>query len=116
MLIYWASANRDEGEFACPADFDLDRASNRHLAFGAGPHRCAGSNLARLNLRVALEELVRRLDDLAPAGRGRAHPVPLGAQPGAADRADHVHPRPRVARRSGLTARRSTWARTWTAS
>ena len=64
VMIYWASANRDEGEFACPADFDLERASNRHLAFGAGPHRCAGSNLARLNLRVALEEVVRRLDDV----------------------------------------------------
>jgi cytochrome P450 len=64
VLIYWASANRDEAEFTCPAEFDLDRPSNRHLAFGAGPHRCAGSNLARLNLRIALEELVRRLDDV----------------------------------------------------
>jgi cytochrome P450 len=64
VLIYWASANRDETEFACPADFDLDRPSNRHLAFGVGPHRCAGSNLARLNLRIALEELVQRLDDI----------------------------------------------------
>ena len=44
------------------AHFDLGRPSNRHLAFGAGPHRCAGSNLARLNVRVALEELVGRLD------------------------------------------------------
>jgi cytochrome P450 len=64
VLIYWASANRDEGEFACPADFDPDRASNRHLTFGAGPHRCAGSNLARMNIRIALEEVVTRLDDL----------------------------------------------------
>jgi cytochrome P450 len=64
VLIYWASANRDEAEFACPAAFDVDRASNRHLAFGAGPHRCAGSNLARLNLRVAVEEVVRRLHDI----------------------------------------------------
>ena len=64
VLIYWASANRDEAEFGCPAHFDLERPANRHLAFGAGPHRCAGSNLARLNLRVALEELVRRLDDV----------------------------------------------------
>jgi cytochrome P450 len=64
VLIYWASANRDEAEFACPAHFDLGRPSNRHLAFGAGPHRCAGSNLARLNVRVALEELVGRLDDV----------------------------------------------------
>jgi cytochrome P450 len=64
VLISWASANRDEDEFECPAEFRLDRTSNRHLAFGAGPHRCAGSSLARLNLRVALEEIVRRLDNL----------------------------------------------------
>jgi cytochrome P450 len=64
VLMSWASANRDEVEFACPHAFDLSRSNNRHLAFGAGPHRCAGSNLARLNLRVALEELVRRLDDI----------------------------------------------------
>ena len=64
VLIYWASANRDEAEFACPHAFDLDRESNRHLSFGAGPHRCAGSNLARMNLRVALEELLGRLHDV----------------------------------------------------
>ncbi len=75
VMIYWASANRDEGEFACPADFDLDRTSNRHLAFGAGPHRCAGSNLARLNLRVALEEVVARLDDLRL--QEGAEPIPF---------------------------------------
>ena len=64
VFISWASACRDEGEFADPDAFDVDRSSNRHLAFGAGPHRCAGSNLARLNLRVALEELLPRLRDL----------------------------------------------------
>jgi cytochrome P450 len=64
VLIWYASANRDEAEFACPATFDLHRRSNRHLSFGAGPHRCAGSNLARLNLRVAVEEVVQRLDHI----------------------------------------------------
>jgi cytochrome P450 len=64
VLIHWASANRDEAEFADPDAFDLDRERNRHLSFGAGPHRCAGSNLARLNLRIALEELLARLDDI----------------------------------------------------
>jgi cytochrome P450 len=64
ILVYWASANRDEAEFPCPHVFDLDRESNRHLSFGAGPHRCAGSNLARMNLRIALEELLDRLDDV----------------------------------------------------
>ncbi len=64
VIIYWASANRDDAEFACPDQFDLERTSNRHVAFGAGPHRCAGSNLARMNLRVALDELLGRLDAL----------------------------------------------------
>jgi cytochrome P450 len=64
VIIYWASANRDETEFPDPDAFSLDRRNNRHLAFGAGPHRCAGSNLARMNIRVALDEIVRRLDDL----------------------------------------------------
>jgi cytochrome P450 len=64
VIIYWASANRDESEFADADEFRLDRTSNRHLAFGAGPHRCAGSNLARMNLRIALEELLPRLTDL----------------------------------------------------
>jgi len=63
VLIYWASANRDEAEFKDAETFDLDRASNRHIAFGAGPHRCAGSNLARLNLKVAVHEVVQRLAD-----------------------------------------------------
>jgi cytochrome P450 len=64
VLIFWASANRDEAEFPAAAAFDLNRASNRHIAFGAGPHRCAGSNLARLNLQVAVHEVVQRLTDL----------------------------------------------------
>jgi cytochrome P450 len=64
VIIYWASANRDDSEFDDPNIFSLDRASNRHLAFGAGPHRCAGSNLARMNLRVGLSELLGRLRDV----------------------------------------------------
>src|SRR5207248_2990854 len=63
VMIYWASANRDEDEFSCPHQFDLDRKANRHLAFGVGTHRCPGSNLARLNLRVALQEITRRMAD-----------------------------------------------------
>ena len=68
VLIYWASANRDEAEFTCPHDFDPERERNRHLAFGAGPHRCAGSHLARMNLRIAVEQIVQRMDDVRLAG------------------------------------------------
>src|SRR5271165_2567842 len=64
VLMYWASANRDEAEFPAPDAFGAGRERNRHIAFGAGPHRCVGSNLARMNLRVALGELVRRLGDV----------------------------------------------------
>jgi cytochrome P450 len=64
VLIHWASANRDLAEFPDPDVFDPTRRQNRHLAFGAGPHRCAGSHLARFNLRIALEELLRRMDDI----------------------------------------------------
>ncbi len=64
VIIYWASANRDSGEFPHSEEFDPDRTRNRHIAFGAGPHRCAGSNLARMNLRIALGELLKRLDSL----------------------------------------------------
>jgi cytochrome P450 len=71
IIIFWSSANRDESEFDRPDEFIIRRARNRHIAFGAGPHRCAGSNLARLNLSVALEEITRRLGDFTldlPAG------------------------------------------------
>jgi cytochrome P450 len=64
VLIHWASANRDGAEFPDADSFELGRERNRHLSFGAGPHRCAGSNLARLNMRVALEELLHRLADI----------------------------------------------------
>lgn len=76
VYVSWAAANRDPAEFDEPEEFRIDRASNRHLAFGAGPHRCAGSNLARLNLRVAIGEIVSRLADLrlaVPADRIEYH-------------------------------------------
>jgi len=64
VILYWASANRDEAEFDDPNTFDPARERNRHIAFGAGPHRCVGSNLARMNLRVAIDEIARRLRDI----------------------------------------------------
>jgi cytochrome P450 len=64
VLMYWTSADRDEAEFVNPDTFMMDRARNRHLTFGVGIHRCAGSNLARMNMRIALEEIVHRLEDL----------------------------------------------------
>jgi cytochrome P450 len=69
VLISFASANADEGEFEHADQFDLDRERNRHIAFGLGPHRCAGSNLARMNLRLSLEELLPRMTNIAIAPR-----------------------------------------------
>ncbi len=54
-----ASAGRDEKQFPHADEVDIRRAPNPHLAFGAGPHRCLGSHLARMELTVALEEIVR---------------------------------------------------------
>ncbi len=61
VILSWASANRDPDAFADPDEFVYDRPNNRHLAFGSGPHRCIGAHLARLEMRVALEEILNRL-------------------------------------------------------
>jgi cytochrome P450 len=59
VLMNFPAANRDPEVFDRPDTVLLDRAHNRHVAFGSGIHRCAGSNLARMELRVALEEWLR---------------------------------------------------------
>jgi len=63
VALVWGAANRDEREFAEPDRFDVQRRFRRHLAFGQGLHFCLGANLARLEARVAFEELLARLPD-----------------------------------------------------
>ncbi len=71
MLVLGA-ANGDESEFADP-DVDLDRDPNRHLAFGGGHHLCLGAHLARLELRIALEEWHARIPDYGIADGAEVH-------------------------------------------
>ncbi len=60
ILLGFPAANRDPSAFPDADRFVIDRFENRHLAFGLGIHRCAGSNLARMELRVAIEEFIAR--------------------------------------------------------
>ncbi|HVA51978.1 MAG TPA: cytochrome P450 [Acidimicrobiales bacterium] len=60
ILLGFPAANRDPVVFKDADHFIIDRAENRHVAFGLGIHRCIGSNLARLELRVALQEFIKR--------------------------------------------------------
>ncbi len=64
VLLFYGSANRDAEVFADPDVFDVERNPNPHLAFGFGPHFCLGAQLARLEIKVMLEEVLRRLPDL----------------------------------------------------
>jgi hypothetical protein len=61
VLLNFPAANRDPRQFPDADRVILDREANRHVAFGAGIHRCAGSNLARMELRVAIEEWLARI-------------------------------------------------------
>jgi cytochrome P450 len=63
-----AAANRDPETFPDPDRFDIGRTPNRHVTFGIGAHHCLGSQLARLELQVAISRLLARLDDIELAG------------------------------------------------
>ncbi|CAB4802764.1 MAG: cytochrome P450 [Actinobacteria bacterium] len=63
LLLMYASANRDESVFDQPDVFDVQRSHNHHVAFGFGTHFCLGSSLARIEIRVMFEELLRRIPD-----------------------------------------------------
>jgi cytochrome P450 len=67
------AANVDEAEFDDPDEVRLDRGTNRHLAFGGGPHRCLGSHLARMELRVAMEEFHKRIPEYQLADGAEIH-------------------------------------------
>src|SRR5690606_41293419 len=77
IAMAFTSANRDADAFEDPYTFRLDRSGDkRHMAFGRGPHQCAGAPLARLMLRVTLEELISRTNGWRVTG-----PTPMTTWP-----------------------------------
>lgn len=62
LVLMYASANRDESRFDDPDRFDVTRQPNEHISFGFGTHFCLGASLARLEIRVFFEELLRRVE------------------------------------------------------
>ncbi|MGV4981382.1 cytochrome P450 [Streptomyces sp. NRAIS4] len=68
VVVFHASANRDERVFPDPARLDLARSPNPHVSFGDGPHVCLGAHFARLQLRLLHEEVLRTVPELRPAG------------------------------------------------
>ena len=91
VMLCFPAANRDPAMFPDADKVVIDRKENRHAAFGLGIHRCIGSNLARMEMRVAVEEFLRRIPEFRLAGktvwsqgaiRGpRRLPFALGAAP-----------------------------------
>jgi len=75
VLVYLAAANRDPAKWDDPADFELTRERQRHVAFGHGVHACIGAPLARMEAKAAMVALVARFDSIARgATRGRRLP------------------------------------------
>jgi cholest-4-en-3-one 26-monooxygenase len=67
--IWYTSANRDESVFENPFTFDIKRTPNEHVAFGGGgPHFCLGANLARMEMNIMFDELVRRVESVELIG------------------------------------------------
>ncbi len=81
VMLVIGAANGDEAVFEHPGEVDYSRDLNRHMAFGGGNHKCLGAHLARLELRVALEELHRRIRDYRIPDDAEIHFSPGIRQP-----------------------------------
>lgn len=68
LVMFYASANRDERVFDRPFEFDIGRHPNRHLGFGTGEHFCLGAHVARLSSRALFLELANRIEKIEPIG------------------------------------------------
>jgi cytochrome P450 len=67
LMLSYAAASRDPQMFESPNEIDIERKITVNPAFSFGPHRCIGSHIARLEARLTLEQLLRRMPDLAVA-------------------------------------------------
>ncbi|MFD4261732.1 cytochrome P450 [Streptomyces sp. NPDC058534] len=74
VSLWWPSANRDEEVFDDPSRFDIRRTSNPHMSFGHGNHYCLGSDVARLQVRLLLEELLEKVAEIRLAGETTYQP------------------------------------------
>lgn len=74
VILSMPLSNLDEHAFDRPLEVDIDRSPNAHIAFGTGPHRCIGSNIARQQLRVTYEEWLKRIPEfrIAPGAKVQA--------------------------------------------
>jgi cytochrome P450 len=68
VLMLFVAGNFDERAFDEPATFDLAREKNPHVSFGRGPHQCLGKHVASLEMKILMEELLKRTKDITPAG------------------------------------------------
>ncbi|MGN6499149.1 MAG: cytochrome P450, partial [Tsuneonella sp.] len=71
LMLSYVAANHDPAQFEDPRKFDAARENNRHLAFGAGAHKCLGLHLARLEMRILFEELLDRIETIELAGEAK---------------------------------------------
>lgn len=78
LFMLWGSANRDEAMFPEADRLRIDRHPNRHLTFGIGGHRCLGATLARMEMKVVLEEVLARLPDYHIDEAGVQYPDTIG--------------------------------------
>jgi cytochrome P450 len=78
VFLAWSAANHDPAQFPDPHAVRFDRGANRHLSFGIGVHLCLGINVAKLEMRIAIERVLARLGDYRVVEEGVVRPPGLG--------------------------------------
>ena len=78
VFLAWAAANHDPEAFPDPHEVKFDRPNNRHVAFGVGAHLCLGLNVARVEMRASLRQILQRIADYSVIETGIVRPQGLG--------------------------------------